>query len=367
MHRDGTSCSASQAELKLAAQLAKDPWGRFGGRDGKLARIKRQEEEQAAAARAKLGLAPAPSPPAEAPSSSSGSKKRKAQADASPEPGPSSSKGSQKQQKSSSSEPAGQQQQQVQVQQPPRKVVVVQIGDDSRMRAAAAAFQPTPAKGWWGASMFASAGLLEGMEEAAQHVARERQGFDEDTQADLYMKTHEAQRQGRRGLGKSTTLKIAGGAWAGKKVAFAEEEDMEQQQGQEQEQATGKPAKQKKGKEKAKKKAQQQQQQEEEEEQQQQAGGSTQPTPCSSGAGGAASSSGSRPGPKWAKLAVQQLQAAPKRRLKWKKLWPLLWEAAQQRGGSKGLREQASCQAAALARLQQSKKVVVEGKLVFLA
>jgi hypothetical protein len=54
-NRDGTLTSASADELRLAKQLAKDPWGRFGGREGKMARIRRQEEEQAATMAARLG------------------------------------------------------------------------------------------------------------------------------------------------------------------------------------------------------------------------------------------------------------------------------------------------------------------------
>lgn len=61
MNRDGTVATASADEMKIARRLAKDPWGRFGGRDGKLARIRAHEEAQAAEARAKMGLDAAPS------------------------------------------------------------------------------------------------------------------------------------------------------------------------------------------------------------------------------------------------------------------------------------------------------------------
>lgn len=71
------------------------------------------------------------------------------------------------------------------------------------------AFKPTPATGWWGAKMFASAGLLESIED--EDKQRQRTTFDEDTQTRVYMAAHNAQRQGRGGIGKSTTLKIAGG------------------------------------------------------------------------------------------------------------------------------------------------------------
>lgn len=45
---DGTAASGTKEELRLARELAKDPWGRFGGRNGKLARIRRQEALAAA-------------------------------------------------------------------------------------------------------------------------------------------------------------------------------------------------------------------------------------------------------------------------------------------------------------------------------
>lgn len=48
-NRDGTQSSATAAELKLAAELSKDPWGRFGGRAGKMARIRAQEAQELAA------------------------------------------------------------------------------------------------------------------------------------------------------------------------------------------------------------------------------------------------------------------------------------------------------------------------------
>lgn len=59
--------------------------------------------------------------------------------------------------------------------------------------------------------MFTSAGLLEGLDQEQQQKQRQRTTFDEDMQTRVYMEAHDAQRQGRRGLGKSTTLKIAGG------------------------------------------------------------------------------------------------------------------------------------------------------------
>ena len=47
-NRDGTIASGTKDELRITRQLAKDPWGRFGGRNGKLARIQQQEAAMAA-------------------------------------------------------------------------------------------------------------------------------------------------------------------------------------------------------------------------------------------------------------------------------------------------------------------------------
>jgi hypothetical protein len=55
--------------------------------------------------------------------------------------------------------------------------------------------------------MFASAGLLEGAEQ--EQKQRQRTTFDEDMQAEVYMAAHDAQRQGKRGIGKRA-IKIAG-------------------------------------------------------------------------------------------------------------------------------------------------------------
>ena len=46
--------------------------------------------------------------------------------------------------------------------------------------------------------------------DAAPAGAGQRKTFNEDDQTALYMRVHDNQRQGRRGLGKSDTLKIAG-------------------------------------------------------------------------------------------------------------------------------------------------------------
>ena len=79
-------------------------------------------------------------------------------------------------------------------------------------------FKQTPPTGWWGAKYFASAGAMGSIEDEAEGEepgavpppGKQRQAFDEGDQEALYMLAHDHQRVGRRGLGKSDTLKIAG-------------------------------------------------------------------------------------------------------------------------------------------------------------
>mmetsp|Transcript_10449 Transcript_10449/g.18236 ORF Transcript_10449/g.18236 Transcript_10449/m.18236 type:complete len:485 (+) Transcript_10449:109-1563(+) len=190
-HRDGTFASHSAAELAISAELAKDPWGRWGGKTGKMARIRRHELEQAELARVRLGspLAGA-NPTLAAAGTGAGSKS-------------------------------------VRVAGPPAKPrVVITLTLQEHVSFKRAPFVRTPTTGWWGAAYWVSAGVLEGMEEAAEHVSRVRTTFDEDDQANLYMKVHEHQRQGKLGLGQSTrSIAVAGGAWEGSRVTFADGDD----------------------------------------------------------------------------------------------------------------------------------------------
>lgn len=153
LNRDGTIASGSKAELKLAKKLAEGSRaGRFGGRAGKMARVREQEAALAAAARDKLGV-PLPANGAAANGAANGTadgtgKKRK-QADGSAAGDAAAAGG----------EAAAR-----------RKVVIVQLRDAPRI----GSFRPTPKDGWWGAKYFMSVGALEGLEEAAEHVSRER-------------------------------------------------------------------------------------------------------------------------------------------------------------------------------------------------
>ena len=55
-NRDGTATSASADELRIIENLTKDKWGFTGGREGKMERIRRQEEEYLKKLRADEGM-----------------------------------------------------------------------------------------------------------------------------------------------------------------------------------------------------------------------------------------------------------------------------------------------------------------------
>lgn len=152
-HADGTASSATAAEAKLAAQLARDPWGRFGGRQGKIARLRAQEEAQLAALAAKLA---SPQPAAVAPAK--GGKRKKSGAavgeDAAGLAPAKRKKGSKAAASATSGEgPAP-------AEAALARVVLVADPVADKLSAAHTAFQPTPQSGWWGAKRFTSAGAM---------------------------------------------------------------------------------------------------------------------------------------------------------------------------------------------------------------
>eukprot|EP00878_Enallax_costatus_P014914 GHUV01015614.1.p1 GENE.GHUV01015614.1~~GHUV01015614.1.p1 ORF type:complete len:348 (+),score=161.67 GHUV01015614.1:659-1702(+) len=346
-----------------------------------MARIRQQEEAQAAAMQAKLGIPRSASAGNLGNSSASedtlvgkGSSKKRRQSCASAAAGTSSeaeeasaaAAGKQQRKKSKKgAEGASSQQQQQQwsdqeaaaaaaaVRKAPI-VVVVDIKGAGPNVEAFKAFKQTPATGWWGAKMFTSAGLLESIED--EQKQRQRTTFDEDMQTRVYMAAHDAQRQGKKGLGKSTTLNIAGGSWQGKKVKF----DQEAADGADTAVAVEQPGS-----------AQQQQEQQTDP-------AATSSSPSSAGpaasdremsnqAGprnGKKKKDSSKPGKvKWAKLAVRHLQDVPGGVLKWSKLWKQLKQAAQkQQVGVEG-----SCKERAWRKLQGCSHLQVTGKLVSLA
>lgn len=154
MHLDGTVSSAKAADLKLSRQLAKgNNLGRFGGRAGKLARVREQEAREAI----EMGLAVA-APGAGA--SGSGSNKRGREA----------------------GDGAAQ----------PVKRIVIEVQSKTQVDNSRPQQPPTPQlESWWGHKSFASAGWLGGMGD--DKSTRKRQEFSENTQEDIYMRLHEQQ------------------------------------------------------------------------------------------------------------------------------------------------------------------------------
>ena len=294
-NRDGTRSSAHAHELKIAASLAKDPWGRcvcvhadvytvlplllaehsppgiircmsfaclawpklypvakganrarmrrFGGRDGKMARIKAQEAALAAAA---LCAAPAssargadsagPGPGSAAvQAAEAGAKGRakrikredaqqpkvkrlKAAARAEPPAGDGNAQltdGRKKKAKRREAKQEAAASEGAAALEPPAKGSAEQGAAHGRTvhavhvpaTAAQHKFTPMARSGWWGAGRFTSAGCLEGLEHTAQHVALERKQFTEDTQEALYTAVQGAKAANKKGLGSSSAIR----------------------------------------------------------------------------------------------------------------------------------------------------------------
>ena len=221
---DGTITSASQHELQIVAELAAQPaWfggGRFGGREGKLARIRQQE----ALAAAQLGLALPKAELAPTTGLPKASKKRKAphtsSADASsPAAEPvdatvvkhrrskkrKDKQAAVEQQAASSSQPElAISDLNPDVQPAGKKLIVVEPAFTATIPAVP--FVQTPASGWWGAKKFISAGVMEGMDQPQSKSQSERQQFDEDDQTNLYMAAQNLKTSGKKGLGTKSQI-----------------------------------------------------------------------------------------------------------------------------------------------------------------
>ena len=264
--RDGISCTATAEEQKIAQRMAKDSWGRWGGREGKMARIRAAEAEfmakhhPEAAAEAAVKQAAAEAAAAKAAQaakesgSASSSKERKKEAKK--------SKGEKKAKKAKVSGAAA-----AEAAIEPVKGFVCHAavqaaaqrqargGDEGagvggggggegggggglglgrRAMAAVTAMTamvskalPTPA-GWWGAKVFVSAGLLgeqleERAKEAEAKAAAKKRGFTEGDQESLFNLTHEGKSSGKKGLGRGQPGALnLGNDFTGKKFAFEE-------------------------------------------------------------------------------------------------------------------------------------------------
>lgn len=253
-NQDGTFASGSAAEVKLAAKLAsgrsRGPAGRFGGRAGKLTRIRQQEAE----ARARLDLAPGASaanlsttdtaklgnkPKLSKLEFKTNKRQRSDLDDSLAFPSPSdcaidySKPQRQKRCKSASNPSPKHTYSGVEFPPPdsldasntpspspqPSPTIIVSLHQTG-----ATAQQPsvssTQDEGWWGAKWFVSAGCMAALDDKL--LPKQRGAFNEDDQAAVYTAVKDCERKGRQGLGKSTVLKIAGGSWQGQKVTFEE-------------------------------------------------------------------------------------------------------------------------------------------------
>lgn len=222
--RDGVRSSATAAERSLSRALAKDPWGRWGGREGKLGRVAAAEAAAAAAAAAKAAAKAAPQPTL----------------------GPSQPKVG-----SASALPRKR------ARTEPQSVVVTECAEQAALAsaaragaaaaaaaaAAAVAHQPRTPPGWWscvfvrsaatlGATPLpavASGGAVAAVAAVAGAAAAPHFTGTEAEQAALCAAMEASKATGRRGLGRVKGGTAAGGealpAWAGTRVAFSDDGD----------------------------------------------------------------------------------------------------------------------------------------------
>ena len=160
---DGTASSASAAELRLARDLAKgNNLGRFGGRAGKLARVREQEARLAAAAS---------------------------------QPGPLQGKGAAAAPPVAAARQAAPQ---------PRGLIITVRGEELKMPSKPPKAQPAS---WWGHAAFRSAGWLHGLQEELRAATEPRdRGFSEETQVSLYNRLQAQQSKVRRRKAKAPPL-----------------------------------------------------------------------------------------------------------------------------------------------------------------
>jgi hypothetical protein len=209
-NRDGTLASASVEELQLLESLAKSSGrvaaGRFGGRDAKMERIRRQEAIEAAKMAEKLGLSTA----VRVNSDSQLNEKDVEQKKKKKKGTKNEDDGIKRKKKKSSSD---------------SKRIVIECGKDDKSEEECHVV-PTPRDGWWGCNLFISAGALSG---AALEVPIDKikVGFSEDQQAKIYERAQNGKTTGKVGLGKGKrgTIKIDGVAWQGTKKTFEEEDE----------------------------------------------------------------------------------------------------------------------------------------------
>lgn len=231
VNRDGTLASGSAAELKLLEHLAnsdgKIAAGRFGGRAGKMERIRAQEMMDAARAAKKLGVKVA-----NVVNSSDGSESTQTPRPVKEE---TESSGADMQDNCVGSTRKRKKDSLILKKDGPKRIVIECGSPENAINEGRELKQPTPEHGWWGERLFVSVGALSGAALENPVPIRQR-GFSEDYQAKIFESAHACKTDGRSktglGKGKRGTIKIGGAAWEGKKTIFDEvEHDAEMSNG----------------------------------------------------------------------------------------------------------------------------------------
>ena len=218
LHRDGVASSATEQELRLAAALAKDRWGRFGGREGKMARIRAQERLASVAAGASAPVRAVDAAASPAVHSAPAAVQLLPPDNAEAAPVKTKRKAGNKAKHAAQQLVAAAAVVELVVQPPgqkpkPRKrrkadELAVCAAQPSSAAAAApdsdrSTSDQASAKPWWGTGRFVSSGCLTGLQrEDAAPAARPRAEFSEATQEQLYLAVHSAKTAGKKGLGR---------------------------------------------------------------------------------------------------------------------------------------------------------------------
>jgi hypothetical protein len=222
MNRDGTATTASRDELKLLNALTSSKSriaaGRFGGRDAKMERIRAQEAKMAAGAAERLGA------PSTSTTATTAGDKKLDKASKKKEKKKKKKKESSTDESESDSDAAEAGPSSPVLPVTKERIVIEPQGLYTTDGPTNWNFTPTHQDGWWGATMFTSAGCLDGMKKDIKPSIRAE--FTEAQQEKLYHAAHAGKTQGKVGLGqRSGPVKIGGVKWSGKKVAFEEEEE----------------------------------------------------------------------------------------------------------------------------------------------
>mmetsp|Transcript_5004 Transcript_5004/g.18151 ORF Transcript_5004/g.18151 Transcript_5004/m.18151 type:complete len:333 (-) Transcript_5004:9807-10805(-) len=222
--RDGIKVAAKKEELKIARDLAKDSWGRWGGRNGKMARIAMQEQGAHSDSNSK-SLDPNEGQHANSPEQ----KKKRKRSDRVPEgadrvTGESTKNKTKKKKKNKKMKAGDSDDQQTVGRGKSAPEEAVGDGDNACLSQPQLVIETIPMLplkplplDWWGAKRFLRAGYMGPNGDVVSAVQsssgsgrssapKKRQGFREDDQEALYNLAHDHATSGKRGLGSSLRL-----------------------------------------------------------------------------------------------------------------------------------------------------------------